>query len=227
MLIRSFPLAPCAPLVEASPIDGAPLEMRDAAVAPPALVDEGVYGAGPEPEPDGAPAPLPAAWFHEHVERLWRVVARLGVPTHSVDDVVQETFIIASRRRADIGPGQERSFLVATAARLCSNYRQKAHVRREVSCGDGFEQETSPTPDAEQLLIERRWRELLEQVLGELSDAHRAPFVLYELEGFSVPEIAQLLELPLGTVSSRLWRARARFSELAASLQSRIQLEER
>lgn len=227
MLIRSFPLAPCAPLVDASPIDGAPLEMRDAAVASPALVDEGVCGAGPQPEPDGAPAPLPAAWFHEHVERLWRVVARLGVPTHSVDDVVQETFIIASRRRADIGPGQERSFLVATAARLCSNYRQKAHVRREVSCGDGFEQETSPTPDAEQLLIERRWRELLEQVLGELSDAHRAPFVLYELEGFSVPEIAQLLELPLGTVSSRLWRARARFSDLAASLQSRIQLEER
>jgi RNA polymerase sigma-70 factor (ECF subfamily) len=180
-----------------------------------------------KPEGEASLAPLPAAWFRDHVDGLWRVVARLGVPAHSVDDVVQEAFIIASRRRADIGAGQERSFLVATAVRLCSNYRQKAHVRREISRGDGFEHEISPTPNAEQLLIERRWRELLDQVLGELSDAHRAPFILYELEGFSVPEISQLLELPLGTVSSRLWRARARFSELAASLQSRVHSEER
>jgi RNA polymerase sigma-70 factor (ECF subfamily) len=179
------------------------------------------------PEEDGSLAPLPAQWFHDHVEGLWRVVARLGVPTHSVDDIVQEAFIIAGRRRADIGQGQERSFLVATAVRLCSNYRQKAHVRREVSRGDGFEREVSPAPDAEQLLIERCWRRLLDQVLAELSDAHRAPFILYELEGFSVPEIAQLLALPLGTVSSRLSRARAKFSQLAASLQSRVHLEER
>jgi RNA polymerase sigma-70 factor, ECF subfamily len=184
------------------------------------------FSASSQPPLEPSPA-LPAAWFRQHVDGLWRVVARLGVPAHSVDDVVQEAFIIASRRRAEIGPGQERSFLIATAARLCSNYRQKAHVRREVSRGDGFENEASPSPNAEQLLIERRWRELLEQVLAQLSDAHRAPFILYELEGFSVPEIAQLLELPLGTVSSRLWRARARFSELAAALQSRVPPEER
>jgi RNA polymerase sigma-70 factor (ECF subfamily) len=188
---------------------------------------DGEHGNEARRPGEGSLAPLPAAWFRDHVDGLWRVVARLGVPSHSVDDVVQETFIIASRRRNDIGTGQERSFLIATAIRLCSNYRQKAHVRREVSRGDGFEREVSPTPDAEQLLIERRWRELLDQVLAELSDAHRAPFVLYELEGFSVPEIAQLLDLPLGTVSSRLWRARAKFSELAASFQSRARLEKR
>ena len=81
---------------------------RDSPLAPwaPALAEE-------------APVePMPAAWFREHVAQLWRIVARLGVPAHSVDDVVQEAFIIASRRRADIGAGQERSFLVATAIRL-------------------------------------------------------------------------------------------------------------
>jgi RNA polymerase sigma-70 factor (ECF subfamily) len=162
----------------------------------------------------GPLAPIPAAWFHAHVEDLWRVVARLGVPAHSVDDV------------ADITKASERSFLIATAIRLCSNYRQKAHVRREVSWGDGFEQEASPTPDAEQLLIQRRWRELLDQLLAQLTESHRAPFVLYELEGFSVPEIAALLDLPIGTVSSRLWRARAKFSELAAVLHGRVHPEE-
>ncbi len=224
MLIRTSSLAACAPFAVAS-ADGAAVQGLQDPAGSRAPVDDPVSDEPGQPVERGSLA-LPAAWFHEHVERLWRVVARLGVPTHSVDDVVQETFIIASRRRADIGQGQERSFLVATAVRLCSNYRQKAHVRREVSCGDGFEHELSPTPNAEQLLIERRWRELLDQVLAELSDAHRVPFILYELEGFSVPEIAQLLELPLGTVSSRLWRARSRFSQLAASLQSRVRLEE-
>lgn len=178
------------------------------------------------PSEEGARSSLPAEWFREHVEGLWRVVARLGVPAHTVDDVVQEAFITANRRRADIGKGQERSFLIATAVRLCSNYRQRAHVRREVSRGDGFEQDASPAPNAEQLLIEKRWRELLDRVLSDMSDAHRSLFVLYELEGFSVPEIASLLELPLGTVSSRLTRARAKFSELAALLQSRTDRED-
>ena len=168
---------------------------------------------------------LPADWFREHVEQLWRIVSRLGVPAHSVDDVVQEAFITVSRRRADIGKGQERSFLIATAVRLSSNYRQKAHVRREVGRGDGFERDASPAPDAEHLLIAKRMRELLDQVLARLSEAHRRLIVLYELEGFSVPEIANLLDLPIGTVSSRLWRARAKFAELAASLQPRTDME--
>jgi RNA polymerase sigma-70 factor (ECF subfamily) len=175
---------------------------------------------GPMPKEEEEPSALPARWFHEHVDALWRLVARLGVPSHSVEDVVQEAFIVASRRRADIGPGQERRFLTATAIRLCSNYRQKAHVRRELSQGDDFEDRASPLPDAEQLLIEKGWRELLDRALAQLSEAHRTLFVLFELEGFSAPDIAKLLDLPLGTVSSRLWRARAKFSEVAARLQS-------
>jgi RNA polymerase sigma-70 factor (ECF subfamily) len=169
------------------------------------------------------PAVASARWFHEHVDALWRLVARLGVASHSVEDVVQEVFIVASRRQADIGRGQERRFLMATAIRLCSNYRQKAHVRRELSQGDGFEDQASPLPDAEQLLIEKGWRELLERALAQLSETHRTLFVLFELEGFSAPDIAKLLDLPLGTVSSRLWRARAKFSEAAARLQSATQ----
>lgn len=177
-----------------------------------------------EPVPKEAePAALPAQWFHEHVDSLWRLVARLGVPAHSVEDVVQEAFIVASRRRPDIGPGQERRFLMATAVRLCSNYRQKAHVRRELSQGNDFEEQASPLPDAEQLLIEKGWRELLDRALAELSETHRTLFVLFELEGFSAPDIARLLDLPLGTVSSRLWRARAKFSEAAARLQNATQ----
>jgi RNA polymerase sigma-70 factor (ECF subfamily) len=172
-----------------------------------------------------APEALPAQWFHDHVDRLWRVVARLGVPRHGIEDIVQEAFIIASRRQADIAPGQERAFLVGTAVRLCSNYRQRAHVRREVSQGGDFEREASAEPDAEQLLIEKRSRELLDRALGELSEEQRAAFVLFELEGHSVPEIARLLAVPVGTASARVWRARSKFLEIATALAGRRELE--
>jgi RNA polymerase sigma-70 factor (ECF subfamily) len=159
-----------------------------------------------------------AGWFRAHVERVWRIVARLGVPAHSVEDIVQEAFITASRRRSDIQTGHEGSFLVGAAIRLSANYRRKAHVRRELGDARAFEAESSPLPDAEQLLIAKRSRELLDRLLGELPEPQREVFVLYELEGLSVPEIADALALPLGTVSSRVWRARARFSELARDL---------
>jgi RNA polymerase sigma-70 factor, ECF subfamily len=162
---------------------------------------------------------LPEAWFRAHFSRLWRLVARLGVAPLGVDDVVQEAFIAAARRRTDIAEGREWAFLVGSALRLSWNHRHRAAARREVAVGEGLELEASPLPDAEQLLIEKRARLELEQALSALSDAHRAVFVLYELEGFSAPEIAELLELPLGTVASRLGRARAQFSKQAARLQ--------
>lgn len=168
---------------------------------------------------------LIAGWFREHVERVWRIVARLGVAPHSVEDIVQEAFITASRRRSDITPGFEGRFLVATAVRLCANYRRRAHVRCEVGREPLDDGDASPLPDAEQLLIAKRSRELLDRLLLSLPEPQREVFVLYELEGLSVPEIASLLELPLGTVSSRVWRARARFSELASALQQRVQQE--
>ena len=180
----------------------------------------GTGPASPTARRAAAVDPVLAGWFREHVERVWRIVARLGVPAHSVEDIVQEAFITASRRRADIQAGHEGSFLVGAAIRLSANYRRKAHVRLELGEERAVERETSPVPDAEQLLIAKRSRELLDRLLRELPEPQRAVFVLYELEGLSVPEIANTLALPLGTVSSRVWRARARFSELARDVRS-------
>lgn len=214
MLIRAS--VPSCSSVSAS---GLEVDRRGVALPTPASVDRDPGAAAP-----GLGA-MPPDWFRDNAERLWRIVARLGVPVHAVDDIVQEAFITAGRRQADIAPGQERSFLIATAIRLCSNYRQRAHVRRELARGTDFERDEAPGPNAEQLLIEKRLREQLEGLLGQLSDEHRTVFVLFELEGFTVPEMAALLALPLGTVSSRLWRARAKFSELAALSTPPIELE--
>jgi RNA polymerase sigma-70 factor (ECF subfamily) len=68
------------------------------------------------------------------------------------------------------------------------------------------------------LLMRKRLRAQLDRALACLWDEQRSVFVLYELEGFSVPEIADLLTLPLGTAASRLGRARARFAEAVERL---------
>jgi DNA-directed RNA polymerase specialized sigma24 family protein len=101
---------------------------------------------------------LPLQWFRDYFDTLWRIALRLGVPRHSVDDVVQDTFITASRRHADIGPGQARRFLIGTVVRVSSNYRQRASVRRELAQTDLIEESEGALPDAEQLLIEKRAR---------------------------------------------------------------------
>src|SRR5262245_58662390 len=73
------------------------------------------------------------SWFRDHYAKLWRLVARLGASAHSIDDSVQDAFLTASRRHADIRDGCEWSFLVGTALRVSANYRLRASVRREVS----------------------------------------------------------------------------------------------
>jgi RNA polymerase sigma-70 factor (ECF subfamily) len=194
---------------------GLPMPPRATSTLPWSVPLRSTDAAANERAPAAASA-LATPRLHDHVATLWRIVARMGVPAHHVDDVLQETFITAARRSADIEGGRERAFLIATATRLCANYRQRAHVRHEVSQGEAVEGYAAREPDAEGLLMRKRLREQLDRALAVLSNDQRAVFVLYELEGFSVPEIGDLLALPLGTVASRLGRARTKFAEAVA-----------
>jgi RNA polymerase sigma-70 factor (ECF subfamily) len=176
-----------------------------------------------EMKPSDAEAPAAGerlqGWFHDYFDLLWRLARRLGVPHAQVDDVVQEAFITAERRAADICAGSERRFLVNTTVKLSANYRRRQSTRERVL--EPLALHTEPPPDAEQLLADKQRREALELALDQLPGEQRAVFVLYEIEGFSVPEIGELLELPLGTVASRLGRARGKFSKAVARLRAR------
>ncbi len=152
-----------------------------------------------------------AALLRTHFRDVWRLVRRFGVPEHCADDATQEVFIIASRRLPDIVPGSERAFLLASAVRVAANLRRSLGARRECLEDDAQTESIDPRPNAEALLDQKRLRQLLDTVLDTLSDDLRVTFVLYEFEGLSAPEIAELLGIPLGTVSSRLRRAREAF----------------
>lgn len=158
------------------------------------------------------------SWFRDHFDMLWRLAARLGVPHANVDDVVQEAFITADRRAGDITAGSERRFLVSTTVKLCANQRRRrdAQLERPV-----LVEPRAEALDAEQLLARKQLRQLLDAALDALPLEQRTVLVLHELEGYSLAEVASLLEVPPGTVASRLARARSKFSKSAASLRSR------
>ena len=163
-----------------------------------------------ELSPDAARARL-EGWFRDYFELLWRLALRLGVPPALVDDVVQEAFITAERRAADIGDGSARSFLIQTTVRLSANCRRRQAHQQQLLAPLAVHSE--PCPTAEQLLVGKQLRQTLDWLLEQLPAEQRQVFVLYEIEGYSAPEIAELLELPLGTVASRLGRARDKFSK--------------
>jgi RNA polymerase sigma-70 factor, ECF subfamily len=154
----------------------------------------------------------------EHYEFIWRTVRRLGVPGHSVEDAVQQVLLVIARRIEEVQPGSERSFMVATAVRVASDARKK-HLRlREELDPAALDARISETPSAEELVDRERARELLDAVLAQMPDDLRTVFIFFEFEELSTATIAELLALPLGTVASRLRRARELFEKLAARL---------
>ncbi len=157
--------------------------------------------------------------FDAHYEFIWRQIRRLGIPFERVDDATQQVFIVASQKLANIGEGQERSFLYGTALRVASDIRRSAPYRKEV-LSDHFEAtDGAELPDEK--LDRARARVVLDHILEALPDECRAVFTLYELEEMTLIEIARLLEIPQGTAASRLRRARTLFQEEVARFQAK------
>jgi RNA polymerase sigma-70 factor (ECF subfamily) len=170
---------------------------------------------------DGAAPTRLRALVDAHHLFLWRAVRRMGVPAAQVDDAVQEVFCVAHRRLADIRQDRERAFLFAVAVNIASDMRRKAARSRERLDETAIDVAASAYPGPEEMLDQRRARAQLDDVLDALADDVRAVFVLVEMEGMTLPEVAALLEIPLGTVTSRLRRGREQFHAVAARLRAR------
>jgi RNA polymerase sigma-70 factor, ECF subfamily len=156
-----------------------------------------------------------------HYARVWRTLRRLGVADGCADDAAQEVFIVLSRRLCEVRQGSERTFLLGCAVRVAANYRRTWRAKHEVADERALADEQDPRPTAEQLLDHKRLREALDELLDGWPEDLRTAFVLFELEGLSAPEIAQVTETKLGTVASRLRRARELFQAGAKRLRRR------
>jgi glucose/mannose transport system substrate-binding protein len=156
----------------------------------------------------------------DHLDGIVRYLGRLGIPSSEVDDVAQEVFVVASSKLASVPSGSDRPFLYAIASRVANNAR-RADTRRRRAYERYVDVGQDPVPTQEELSDQLRARTLFDSVLREMTPELRGVFLLCEVEGLAVPEIARRLALPTGTAASRLRRAREMFFERVARARSR------
>ncbi|HET8938466.1 MAG TPA: sigma-70 family RNA polymerase sigma factor [Polyangiales bacterium] len=149
---------------------------------------------------------------------IWRLLRRFGVPENHTEDAAQQVFLIVAERLSDIIQGRERAFAFGTALRVAQSLRRR--LGRELPHDQSELEQRGHTHSAPDELVEqKRARELLDRVLQQMPEDSRTVFILFELEALSSPEIAALIEMPLGTVASRLRRAREQFKALVEAAQ--------
>jgi RNA polymerase sigma-70 factor (ECF subfamily) len=155
------------------------------------------------------------ALYRQHAGAVARWVVRLA-PGVDVDDVVQEVFLVAHRRFASLYPGvQLRTWLFGITSHVVQSQRRKQRLLRWLRrAGDGVMDElpfAGPTPV--EALEQRQAVALAYRALDTLREKHRQAFILFELEGMSVLEVADLMGIKVATIKVWLHRARRRFIE--------------
>jgi RNA polymerase sigma-70 factor (ECF subfamily) len=158
----------------------------------------------------------------EHYDFVWRSLRRLGVLPPDTDDATQQVFLVLSRKLENVRPGDERSYIFSIIVYVAANMRRgRASVRKREVSEDDAPESSSGGPNAETVLGRAQARAMLDDILARMSDERRTVFVLHELEELTMAEISQLLELPIGTVASRLRRAREDFESAVNRLRAK------
>jgi RNA polymerase sigma-70 factor, ECF subfamily len=156
----------------------------------------------------------------EHFAAMWRFLRRLGLDEADTDDAAQEVLLVVVAKLDAINAGSERSFLFSTAFRVAAGVRRSRRRHSEIDedlAPIAAEDDANP----EELLELKRARALLDRLLAPMPIELRAVFVLYELEGMTMAEIAGTLDLAPGTVASRLRRGREFFNTRFAKVKAR------
>jgi RNA polymerase sigma-70 factor, ECF subfamily len=154
--------------------------------------------------------PAASALFAEHCDYVWNALRRLGIAHDDLEDLTHDTFVAVFRQWHGYDPGRPlRPWLFGFALRVASDHRRLARHRLEVPA-DGPEP-ADLAPGAVELLLQREREALAQQALQSIELGRRAVFILHELDGATLPEIAAALDLPLGTATSRLRLAREDF----------------
>lgn len=124
------------------------------------------------------------------------------------EDVCQDVFLRLLTRTPDIQPGHEKAWLLKVALNRCRDLWRAAWVKRVV-LGSPFD--AVPAPDDIDFRSEKA--DLMEAV-SQLSASFKEVILLHYYQGFGIAEIAAMLDLPEGTISSRLSRARKKLESM-------------
>lgn len=182
--------------------------------------------AAPSPDPSFTAAQRAALFrelFESELAYVHRSLRRLGVAERDLEDLSHDTFVVVYRKLEAYDHARAlRPWLFAIAARVASDYRRLARhrVERIDSAFEGVA--TGAQPDAQLALGDAQ--ALLMRALEGVAEGRRAVLIMADFDDFSVPQIAEALELPLNTAYSRLRLARQELTAAVQRLRARGEL---
>jgi len=146
----------------------------------------------------------------QHVRPLLRTALRLCQRQESAEDLVQETMLRAWKAFDQYQPQTNcKAWLFAILMNLWNEERRRPRFRREIETAEGVEVDRFSPPNSD----ERVFAHEVLSCVDRLPEEQRCVLLLSVVEGLALREISEILKVPLGTVMSRLGRARAAVRE--------------
>jgi RNA polymerase sigma-70 factor (ECF subfamily) len=158
--------------------------------------------------------------YVEHFQHVSRWARALGGMEADLDDITQEVFLVVRRKLASyVGPSMQ-AWLYGITRKTVSDYRRRAFFRRLFT---GVNRSLESSPHVERTsgvdpYARLEAQQAITAVLSKMSAVRRSAFILFEIEGYSGEEIAELEQIPVATVYTRLHHARRDFLRLTAEL---------
>lgn len=154
--------------------------------------------------------------YRAHAQAVARWATRLAGPSSEPEDIVQEVFLVAQRRLHEFrGEAAITTWLFRVTENVVRHRRRRERVRRffGVPLDDHGDRVACTAPGPIEAVERAQTRARLYRVLDGLGEVYRTTLILFEIEGLSGEQIAELTGTRLATVWVRLHRARARFIE--------------
>jgi len=146
--------------------------------------------------------------FWPHLRGAYNLARWLVGNPHDAEDVVQESFTRAFEGAGGFRGGDPRTWLLAIVRNTAINFLQRKKPKAEVAWNERMAEPADGAPDPEKAMLRDSQRARVRAAVQRLPGEFREALVLRELEGMAYKEIAAVLDVPLGTVMSRLSRAR-------------------
>lgn len=162
------------------------------------------------------------AVYEEHVAFLFRATRGFGIPRAAAEDVIQDVFVVVHRRLPELdGEGSMRGWLLRILVNVVREHRRR--FRRRGDQDPLAEDVLDDRMPADEQAALREAAKMLGEILAAMPDDQREVFVLSEIEGVAMPEIAEAAQINVNTAYSRLRLARATYDAHVARIRAKSQ----
>jgi RNA polymerase sigma-70 factor (ECF subfamily) len=145
----------------------------------------------------------------EYGDSLYKFCRSLAYSKEDADDLFQETFLRIFESPQKISDCDDpRGFLFSTAIFIRNSWKRKYARRNRIAPVTVLDEATASGDDLESGVIMREEARIVRDLVASLPENFRIPIILYYTMELSIPDVARAMQLPIGTVKSRLFKAR-------------------